>query len=181
MQPQALVARTTPVFSNFLFKKFIFITFLCFFIISSLFSYFNLFVSIFIQSYVNIKLHVYRYKLHVSTPGFQFRGGAHLKKLRRTEWGAKIVGVFRVKNHDLRQKIIFFPNFRVGGSRVRSPGTAPVLDQGRVFWSPIRTFKMCIASPILVTGSKMCIAFLIIAKDCDTCIQVFGQNPVDRM
>jgi hypothetical protein len=36
-------------------------------------------------------------------------GGAHLKKLRRAEGGAKIVGVFRVKNHDLRQKIIFFP------------------------------------------------------------------------
>ena len=27
----------------------------------------------------------------------------------------------------------------------------------------------------------MCIAFLIIAKYCDTCIQVFGQRPVDRM
>ena len=28
-----------------------------------------------------------------------------------------------------------------------------ILDQGHVFWSPIRTFKMCIASPILVKGS----------------------------
>ena len=27
----------------------------------------------------------------------------------------------------------------------------------------------------------MCIAFLIIAKDCDICIQVFGPSPVDRM
>ena len=27
-------------------------------------------------------------------------GGAHLKKLRRAEGGAKIFGVFRVKNHD---------------------------------------------------------------------------------
>jgi hypothetical protein len=27
-------------------------------------------------------------------------GGAHLSKLRRAEGGAKIVGVFRVKNHD---------------------------------------------------------------------------------
>jgi hypothetical protein len=50
---------TTPFFSYFLF--------LYFFIISSLFPYFNLFVSIFIQSYVNIKL-------HVSTPGLG--GGA---------------------------------------------------------------------------------------------------------
>ena len=40
-------------------------------------------------------------------PGFQVRG-AHLKKLRRAEGGAKIFGVFRVKNQILRQKIIFF-------------------------------------------------------------------------
>ena len=34
-------------------------------------------------------------------PGFQVRGGgAQLKKLRRAEGGAKIVGVFRVKIHD---------------------------------------------------------------------------------
>ena len=37
-------------------------------------------------------------------------GGAQLKKLRRAEEGAKIVGVFRVKNHDFTpKKIIFFP------------------------------------------------------------------------
>ena len=53
-----------PLFSNFLFTNLFSIKFLYFFIISSLFPYFNLFVSIFIQSYVNIKLHVstlYRY------------------------------------------------------------------------------------------------------------------------
>ena len=49
----------TPFFSNFLFANLFSIKFLYFFIISSLFSYFNLFVSIFIQSYVN--------NLHVST------------------------------------------------------------------------------------------------------------------
>ena len=31
-------------------------------------------------------------------------GGAHLKKLRRAEGGAKIVGVFRVKNHNFMPK-----------------------------------------------------------------------------
>jgi hypothetical protein len=31
-------------------------------------------------------------------------GVAHLKKLRRTEGGAKILGVFRVKNHDFTPK-----------------------------------------------------------------------------
>jgi hypothetical protein len=32
----------------------------------------------------------------------------HLKKLRRAERGAKIVGVFRVKNHDFTPKKSFF-------------------------------------------------------------------------
>jgi hypothetical protein len=47
-----------PPFSNFLFTNLFSIKFLYFFIISSLFPYFNLFVSIFLQSYANIKLHV---------------------------------------------------------------------------------------------------------------------------
>jgi hypothetical protein len=49
---------TTHLFSNFLFTNLFSIKFLYFFIISALFPYFNLFVSIFIQSYANIKLHV---------------------------------------------------------------------------------------------------------------------------
>jgi hypothetical protein len=48
-------------------------------------------------------------------PGFQVRG-AHLKKLRRAEGGAKCFEVFRVKNHDFTPKNHFFFNFR-GGSR----------------------------------------------------------------
>ena len=52
-------------------------------------------------------------------PGFQVREGAHLKKLRRAEGGAKILGVFRVKNHDFTQKNLIFPNFRGGARRVR--------------------------------------------------------------
>ena len=47
-----------PPFSNFLFANLFSIRFLYFFIISSLFPYLNLFVSIFIQSYANVKLHV---------------------------------------------------------------------------------------------------------------------------
>ena len=48
-------------------------------------------------------------------------GGAHFKKLRRAEGGAKIFGVFRVKNHRFTQKkITFFPN--LGGS---APGARP--------------------------------------------------------
>jgi hypothetical protein len=35
--------------------------------------------------------------------------GAHLKKLRRTEGGAKMFGVFRVKNHDFTPKNHIFP------------------------------------------------------------------------
>ena len=50
-------------------------------------------------------------------------GGAHLKKLRRAEGGAKNFGVFRVKNHDFTPKFHIFSNFR--GSAVRAP---PPLD-----------------------------------------------------
>ena len=51
-------------------------------------------------------------------PGFQVRGGggAHLKKIRRAEGGAKIFGVFLEKNHDFTPKKSYFSNFR-GGAR----------------------------------------------------------------
>jgi hypothetical protein len=45
-------------------------------------------------------------------PRFQVRAGGTLKKLRRVEGGAKIVGVFRVKNHDFTPKNLIFSNFR---------------------------------------------------------------------
>jgi hypothetical protein len=37
-------------------------------------------------------------------------GGAHLKKLHRAEVGAKLFGVFRVKNHDFMPKNNIFSN-----------------------------------------------------------------------
>ena len=37
-------------------------------------------------------------------PGFQVRGGASLKKLRRAEGGTKIFAVFRVKIRDFTPK-----------------------------------------------------------------------------
>jgi hypothetical protein len=43
---------------------------------------------------------------------FKLGGGAHLKKLRRSEGGAKDFGVFRVKNHDFTPKNLIFSNFR---------------------------------------------------------------------
>jgi hypothetical protein len=52
-------------------------------------------------------------------------GGAHLKKLRRAGGGAKISGVFRVKNHDFTPKNHIFSNFR-GRAPVRAP--PPPLD-----------------------------------------------------
>ena len=39
-------------------------------------------------------------------------GGAHLKKWRRAEGGAKILRIFRVKNHDFTAKNHIFSNFR---------------------------------------------------------------------
>ena len=53
-------------------------------------------------------------------PGFQVRR-AHLKKLPRAEGSAKIVGVFRVKNHDFTPKNHIFSNLR-GGAAGSAPG-----------------------------------------------------------
>ena len=49
-------------------------------------------------------------------PGFQVRE-AHVKKLRRAEGGAKIVGVFRVENHDFTPKNHIFP-IAEGGANI---------------------------------------------------------------
>ena len=53
----------------------------------------------------------YLYTISGADPGFQVRGGAQLKKLRRAEGGAKIFGVFRVKNHDFTPKKSYFFQF----------------------------------------------------------------------
>ena len=58
----------------------------------------------------------------LSRGGSQVRG-PYLSKLRRAEVGAKIVGVFRVKNHDFTTKYHIFSNFR--GARARPPGSVP--------------------------------------------------------
>ena len=59
-------------------------------------------------------------------PGFQVRVRRTLKKLRRAEGGAKIVGVFRVKKHDFTPKNLIFSNFRGGARRVRPPLDPPL-------------------------------------------------------
>jgi hypothetical protein len=41
-------------------------------------------------------------------------GGAHLKKLRRVEEGAKLFGVFRVKHHDFTPKNHIFSVYSSG-------------------------------------------------------------------
>jgi hypothetical protein len=58
------------------------------------------------MTYIGSLAYLRRRDISVSgaDPGFQVRGGAHLKKLCRTEGGTKIVGVFRVKIHDFTQK-----------------------------------------------------------------------------
>ena len=48
---------------------------------------------------------------------FKLRGGTHLKKLRRAEGGAKIFGVFRVKNHDFTPKNHIF-SIAEGGAKM---------------------------------------------------------------
>jgi hypothetical protein len=69
-------------------------------------------------------------------PGFQVRG-ARFKKLRRAEGGGKILGVFRVKNHNFMPKNHIFPI--LGG---RAP-SAPPLDPPliwiiRLFCQPLK-------------------------------------------
>ena len=51
-------------------------------------------------------------------PGFQVMGGV-MKKFRRAKGGAKIFGVFCMKNQDSMQKIFFFLILR--GCQVRPP------------------------------------------------------------
>jgi hypothetical protein len=59
-------------------------------------------------------------------PGFQVMGWAHLKKLRRAEGGAKVFGVFRVKNHEFTPKNHIFSNFRGGGGAPPPPLDPPL-------------------------------------------------------
>ena len=64
-------------------------------------------------------------------PGFQVRGGANFKKLRRAEGGAKNFGVFRVKNHYFFAKKSYFFKFMGGGggggAECAPTGSAPVV------------------------------------------------------
>jgi hypothetical protein len=50
--------------------------------------------------------------IHVQVRIQDFKLGGALKKLRRAEGGAKIVGVFRVKNHNFTPKNHIFSNFK---------------------------------------------------------------------
>ena len=49
------------------------------------------------------------------------------------EGGAKIVGVFRVKNPDFTPKNVIFSNFRGGARRVRPPLDPPLLSDHLLF------------------------------------------------
>ena len=59
---------------------------------------------------------------------FKLGGGAHLKQLRRAVGGAKIFGVFRVKNHDFTPKNHIFSNFRGRTTGAPPPPPPPPLD-----------------------------------------------------
>ena len=62
-------------------------------------------------------------------------GGAHLKKLRRAEGGAKIFGVFRVKNHDFTPKILIFTN--CGGRHENVWGISCEKSRLKIIFFPI--------------------------------------------
>ena len=71
-------------------------------------------------------------------------GGTHLKKMRRAEAGAKILGVFRVKNHDFTPKNHIFFNFR--GARAGCAPPPPDPPLGPVCQFPLgqimKTYKL---------------------------------------
>ena len=67
-----------------------------------------------VKSHIAGKVYMIYLYITGADPGFQVRGGA-LKKLRRAEGGAKIFGVFRVKNHDFTPKNLIFSD--CGGRR----------------------------------------------------------------
>ena len=62
-------------------------------------------------------------------------GVAHLKKMRRAEGGANILGIFRVKNHDFTPKIIFFPI--LGGARPLDPPLSISIYESSYMFSSI--------------------------------------------
>jgi hypothetical protein len=59
------------------------------------------------------------------------------------------------RDHILILNILFFNKLRQVIPEVRSE-----MRDLLIFWSPIRTFKMCIASANLVTGSVICFHFI---------------------
>jgi len=61
-------------------------------------------------------------------------GGAHFQKLRRAEGGAKMFGVFRVKNHDFTPTNHIFSNF---GS---APAISKILSSSGTKWLPIMMY-----------------------------------------
>ena len=86
-------------------------------------------------------------------PGFQVRGGgAHLKELRRAEGGAKMFGVFRVKNHDFTPKNHIFSNFR------GAPGAASL--------DPPLVFNIYIESEYTEEGKKSAYIFIPVPSFC---------------
>jgi hypothetical protein len=92
---QALVARTTPLFTNFLFTNLFSIKKNYFFIISSLFPYFNLFVSIFIQSYVNNNFHVSTLSIYIAMQIVRSYEYWHEQvKIRKKRWNNKEIKKF---------------------------------------------------------------------------------------
>ena len=75
------------------------------------------------------------YNVPEADPGFQVRGSA-LKEIAPSGGRREIFWVFRVKNHDLRQKILFFPI--IGGA---CAGCAPLPGS-----APAHCFYSCVLS-----------------------------------
>ena len=78
-------------------------------------------------------------------------GGAHLKKLHRAKGGAKMFGVFCVKNHDFMPKNYIFSNFRGG----RVPGAPPPLGSAPAMTNRERSKEQAIIYKALHRNLKI--------------------------
>ena len=115
------------------------------------------------------------YPLQWRIQDFKLGGwGVHLKKLCQAEGGAKMFGVFRVKNHDFTPKYHIFFNFREARAGC-APPTPPwihpsflqklqkekILEISNIFSNPFRKdifYSLYLAKPLVKLNIKECLS-----------------------
>ena len=115
------------------------------------------------------------YPLQWRIQDFKLGGwGAHLEKLCQAEGGAKMFGVFRVKNHNFTPKYHIFFNFREARAGCNPPPPPPpwirpsslqklqkekILEISNIFSNPFRKdifYSLYLAKPLVKLNIKEC-------------------------